>query len=424
MKLLLSGFGILCASVLTLFALAWQPPMEAVDLPSYASFSRDDVDRGASLATAGNCRECHTALGGKPYAGGYDKWTRFTIYSTNITPDLATGIGRWSERAFVRAMRQGIARDGSQLFSAFPFEHYTKLTEPDLKALYAHLMTNLPVTLQPPVKPSSFPFDVRVYQVVWKALFLRLGTYQSDPTKSPAWNRGAYLVEALAACGVCHTPRSAFGAEQVGHPLAGSPIGHWRAPPLDLSQSPARWTKEDFFSYLRGGTTKQGRAIGPMATIVTNLASLPDTDIEAIAVYLVDGNRPAGAAVEAGVLAAHQKSIEEISPEHGNGPRLYAFHCASCHENIDRTSTAASTSLSLTTALWDTEPVNFISVVLIGFNTEDSKPGSNMPSFLNTLSADDVTAIGSYLRKTRTNQPVWRTLGEMTHKIQKLLLPQ
>ena len=172
---------------------------------------------GARLAAIGNCNVCHTAPGGAPFAGGLALPTPFgTIQSTNITPDPATGIGRWSETAFVRAMREGVDREGRHLYPAFPYDHFTRVTDQDNRALYAYLMTRRPIQASPPPNDLRFPFDQRILLAGWKMLYLRQGPLAIETDRSPEWNRGRYLVEGLGHCGACHTPRDGLGAEQRG----------------------------------------------------------------------------------------------------------------------------------------------------------------------------------------------------------------
>ena len=172
------------------------------------SFAPDLVAKGEALAGGGYCGECHTAKGGAKYAGGYGMPTPFgVIYSTNITPDPETGIGRWSEAAFARAMHEGVARDGSHLFPGFPFDHFSELTDDDVKALYAYFMTRPPVRATPH-QHGTFSAQHPRPQAGWKLLFLRYGRFQPDTSKSAEWNCGAYLAQGLSHCGACHTPRN------------------------------------------------------------------------------------------------------------------------------------------------------------------------------------------------------------------------
>src|SRR5438309_7603064 len=180
-----------------------------VDAPR--SFPREQVAKGEELAHIGNCLSCHTAEGGKPYAGGTPLKTPFgTIYGTNITPDPETGIGGWSLEAFTRAMREGVDREGRHLFPAFPYDHFTKLTDEDVAALYAFVMTREPVRQEN--RRNSVPLP-RASVGIWKSRYFERGAFKPDPSRSAEWNRGAYLVEGLGHCGACHTPRNKPGAE-------------------------------------------------------------------------------------------------------------------------------------------------------------------------------------------------------------------
>src|SRR3984893_17559482 len=215
------------------FALAWRPAIAPINPPPESSFDADLIAKGEVLAGAGYCMVCHTRLGGQPFAGGYGLRTPFgTIYSTNITPDPETGIGRWPLAAFTRAMHEGISRDGSHLFPAFPYDHFTKVSDEDVEALYAYVMTRAPVKAPAMANTIPFPLKVRDLQEGWKILFFTSGRYQPNPSKSAEWNRGAYLAEGLSHCGGCHTPRNPLGAEEARKAYSGAVIDDWEAPAL------------------------------------------------------------------------------------------------------------------------------------------------------------------------------------------------
>ena len=220
------------------------------------------------------------------------------IYSTNITPDPETGIGTWSEAAFRRAMHEGVSRDGSHLFPVFSYDHFTKLSDEDVRALYAYFMTRTPV--HAPARPSGipFPFNIRYLQAGWKLLFFRPGRFEPDAEKSAEWNRGAYLALGLSHCGACHTPRNLLGAEKPGDAYGGAVIDNWVAPPLTAANpAPAPWTHEELYDYLRTGASKlHGTAAGPMFPVVQGLGALPDSDIRAIATYFADRRQGGGPA--------------------------------------------------------------------------------------------------------------------------------
>jgi len=228
------------------FAVTWQPAIAAIDPPAPQAFDAALVKRGRELAAIGNCNDCHTVRGGGSFAGGLPVPTPFgTIYSSNITPDAQTGIGRWSEAAFRRAMRSGVDRDGQHLYPTFPYDHFTNVSDEDDATLYAYLMTRPAVHAPARENALSFPLDQRFVIAGWKLLFLRRGSYQSDSSKSAEWNRGAYLVEGLAHCGSCHTPRNGFGAERPNAQFAGGDVDNWHAYAINAqSPAPVPWDAE------------------------------------------------------------------------------------------------------------------------------------------------------------------------------------
>src|ERR1700731_4161493 len=215
-RVVIGVVGVAMLGLLGFFALAWRPAIAPIDPPAAASFPAELVAKGRALAGAGYCAVCHTRAGGEPLAGGYGLRTPFgTVISNNLTPDPETGIGRWSLEAFTRAMHEGVSRDGSHLFPPFPYDHFTKVSDDDVTALYAYLMTRPPVRTEAPANTIPFPLNVRLLQEGWKILFFRSGRYQPDPSQSAEWNRGAYLAEGLSHCGGCPTPRNLLEAEKV-----------------------------------------------------------------------------------------------------------------------------------------------------------------------------------------------------------------
>src|SRR5579871_2245513 len=270
-------------------ALVWRPAIAAIDPPAPQSFDPALVRHGRELAALGNCSDCHTARGGKNFAGGRPVPTPFgTIFSTNITPDPETGIGRWPEQAFRRAMRSGVDREGRHLYPTFPYDHFTYVTDEDDRALYAYLMTRAAVRAPARANDLSFPFNQRFVVAGWKLLFLKSGTYKADSTQSAEWNRGAYLVEGLAHCGACHTPRNALGAEKASASFSGGDVDNWHAYAINAqSRSPLPWTTDALFHYLRyGWDADHGVARGPMAEVASNLSNVPESDVRAIALYM------------------------------------------------------------------------------------------------------------------------------------------
>jgi mono/diheme cytochrome c family protein len=274
--------------------LSWRPAIAPVERPNPSSFTAESISKGEVLAAVGHCVSCHTRPGGQPFAGGYGVNTPFgIIYGSNITPDPKTGIGLWSLEAFTRAMREGVARDGSHLFAAFPYNVYTGLWDEDVKALYAYLMTRPPVSSTVPANSVPFPLSIRSLEEGWKILFFRSERYRTDPAKSEEWNRGAYLAQALSDCEGCHTPRNALGALKDRDAYAGAEIDNWIAPPLTKANpSPVPWTRDELFSYLRTGIGRlHGAAAATMTPVIRDglaLAVVPDSDVRAIALYFSD----------------------------------------------------------------------------------------------------------------------------------------
>jgi mono/diheme cytochrome c family protein len=416
LKRIVIGLIVVLAVGLAGFAvLAWRPAIAPLVPAAAAGFAPETVARGEILAGAGYCATCHTARGGKPYAGGYPMRTPFgTIYSTNITPDIETGIGAWSEAAFRRAMHEGVSRDGSHLFPAFPYDHFTKLTDDDVAALYAYVMTREPVSARPPANTLSFPLNVRLLQAGWKLLFFRPGRFVAPPDRPADWSRGAYLAEGISHCGACHTPRNALGAEERGQDYAGAAVENWLAPPLTKANpSPAPWSRDELFAYLRDGVSRlHGTSAGPMSPVVHDgLVRLPDPDIQALAVYFsaideADSRSGETAPAIRRALAAEQLDTD---PQYDADARLYEAACASCHYNSGSPNKLRP-ELALNSALSLSEPTNLIHVVLDGIGAKEGAPGIVMPGFGRGFDDAKISRIAAYLRATRTSAAPWRDL--------------
>ena len=407
--------GIVIVGLLGFIVLAWRSPIAPVAPPTASSFLPELVAKGEALAGGGYCATCHTAEGGQRFAGGYAMRTPFgVIYSTNITPDPVTGIGAWSEAAFARAMREGVASDGSHLFPAFPYTHFTKLSDDDLRALYAYLMTRPPVHAPARTNGLPFPLNIRALQAGWKLLFFTPGPFHPDAAKSAEWNRGAYLAQGLSHCGACHTPRNFLGAEKDGDAYAGALVDDWIAPPLTAANpAPAPWTEDELYNYLRNGVSVlHGTSTGPMAAVVHGLSKLPDADVQATALYFADINRAGDreAAIAAAVSRAMSFASLDAGREFDDDARLYTAACASCHYNAGKAPFAVRPDLALNSALSLPDPTNLIQVMLHGISASDGMPGVVMPGFAQGLTNADIVRIAAYLRRTRTNLPPWTNL--------------
>jgi mono/diheme cytochrome c family protein len=404
--------GILIAGAIAAFALAWRPAIAAIEPPVPQSFDAALVKRGRDLAAIGNCNDCHTVRGGKAFAGGLPVQTPFgTIYSSNITPDAETGIGRWSEAAFRRAMRSGVDRDGRHLYPTFPYDHFTNVTDADDQALYAYLMTRQPVHAPAHENQLSFPLDQRLVIAGWKLLFLRHGSYRPDNTQSAEWNRGAYLVEGLAHCGACHTPRNALGAERASAQFAGGDVENWHAYAINAqSPAPVPWDADALFGYLRDGWhPDHGVARGPMAQVVSNLSEVPQSDIRAIATYMAGVfDTPTADRKRRGeaVLAQTKSPAAQASQVDAAGASIYAAACATCHE-AGRPLPYGGVNLALSTAISSPDPRNAANIVLSGVRPVEGERSPIMPGFASSMNDGQISALLNYLRARFSNQPAW-----------------
>jgi len=412
---LFAGLAAVCTAIagLVVAASPWRPAIAPITRPDVATYSAATIARGQQLAALGDCAVCHTADGGVVNAGGRPLQTPFgTIFATNITPDVETGIGAWSYPAFERAMRQGIHRDGRHLYPAFPYNHFAKTSEADLQALYAYLMAQPAVRQENRDNALAFPFNLRPLMAGWNLLFHTPAPFVTDPAKSDIWNRGAYLVEGLGHCGACHTPRNALGAEKTKAHLAGGFADGWDAPPLtSLSQAPIPWSEDEFFNYLRSGiSTFHGVAAGPMGPVVKELAALPDSDIRAMAVYLASYNPDAPTAAAQQALAAKLETITSARPvtASSQGARIYDGACAVCHEVGGPELFGSRPSLALNSNLHSATPGNLLQVILHGINAPVSGDLGTMPGFADSLDDRQVSELASYLRQRfAPDKPAW-----------------
>jgi mono/diheme cytochrome c family protein len=413
--------GVLAAlvvgSAVTVFAVVWRPAIAAID-PAQQTFANDLVKRGRALAAMGNCSNCHTARGAKDFAGAVAVPTPFgTVFSSNITPDAETGLGRWSEAAFRRAMRDGVDREGRHLYPTFPYDHFTNVSAEDDRALYAYLMTREPVAAAVPANRLSFPFDLRPLIAGWKLLFLRSETYHPDSSKSAEWNRGAYLVEGLAHCGACHTPRNALGAERASAAFSGGDVDNWRAYAINArSPSPVPWDADALFAYLRDGWhPDHGTARGPMAQVVANLSSVDPDDVRAIATYMAgvfgqpspDRRRDAES-----VLAEVKPMASRASETNKAGAAIYAATCATCHES-GRALPYGGVNLALSTAISGSDPRNLANILLAGISPREGERSPIMPGFASSMNDDQIVAVLAYLRARFSNQGAWTGVDQV-----------
>ena len=364
-------------------------------------------ERGAYLARAGNCMACHTQRGGAPYAGGRAINTPFgTVFSSNLTPDQANGIGAWSASSFWRAMHHGKSRDGRLLLPVFPYTSYTRVTREDSDALFAFLRT-LPAIAQAN-RPHAlrWPYDTQAALAVWRGLFFRPGVFQAEADQSTGWNRGAYLVQGLGHCNECHSRRNALGATDAAHPLAGGPIPmqSWLAPSLRSNEEAGvgDWSVADITALLGTGVSARGSASGPMAEVVFGSTQyLGQADLRAIAEFLRTlAGEPAAQFHLADAARASAKLLDA-------GAALYDKHCAVCHGAHGQGVAGAYPALAGSRAVQMADPVNLVQIVLRGGFapvTQANPRPFGMPPYQLLLSDTELAAVLSYVRSAWGNQ--------------------
>ena len=430
MRALLGLLGATLVGAAGFVALAWRPEIPAVEPPNRAGFDPALIARGAELTMLGNCNVCHTKAGGRAYAGGRGLQTPFgTIYATNITPDPDTGIGRWSETAFLRAMREGVRRDGSHLYPVFPYDHFTKVSGADLRAIYAFLMTREPVRADTPADVLPFPLSMRTLIAGWKLMFLKVGELGPDPVLSAELNRGAYLVEGLAHCGACHTPRNSLEAERNEAYLGGGETEGWYAPALNASTTaPVAWTADQLFAYLRNGfVPTHGVAAGPMQPVANNLGAVAEADVRAIAAYVAAlvGPPTASRSERLGKPEArgeHQPTGSRTGAQtirSADGAIIYAGACAPCHEATGQRFSARGIHLASSKVVTMPDASNLAHVILEGIAPPQASPAAMMPGFADTLSDAQVVALMTYLRSSFSDRPIWGDIEDTVRRVRR-----
>jgi mono/diheme cytochrome c family protein len=405
--------GLVAVGLAAIFA----TPSAAQNAPVSQASPSDQVDdplirQGQYLATAGDCIACHTAPGGKPFAGGLLMPTPVgNIVSTNITPSKTHGIGSYTLKDFTRAMREGKGPGGKHLYPAMPYPSYALVTDDDIMAMYAYFMRSVePVDTAPAETELPFPFNLRASMSVWNMLFLDAGTYQGDPEKGELWNRGAYLARGLTHCSACHTPRNTLMAEKRSSELAGADIGTWYAPNItpDPISGIGEWTREEVVAYMRTGRVEgKAQAAGPMAEAIDHsLQHLTDDDLNAIAVYLetVPAERLPGEEKAAHAWGAPYQELASLRGkplpqdlDQMTGAQLYDAECASCHHAQGEGSRGLP-SLFHNSAVGRLNTNNLVMAILDGVTRgHGDNPGTIMPAYRHTLSDTQIATLGTYM---------------------------
>ena len=391
---------------------------QAADAPDQTAAA---IKRGEYLAIAADCGACHTAPGGKSFAGGLPIATPLgTIYSTNITPSADFGIGRYTEEEFSRALRRGVKRDGANLYPAMPYTSYAKFSEQDAHALYLYFAQAVkPVEQRSPATELPFPMNIRMSMIGWNLLFRDTTAFVPDPQQSTEWNRGAYLVQGAAHCGTCHTPRGFLMQEQTSRALSGAQVGPWYAPNItsDPISGIGRWTKEELVAYLRTGhLSGKAQAAGSMGEAVErSFQDLTASDLDAIATYVksapavhdpADNASRSTAGTKFSELAALRgrdgiKSDNDADP---TGAELFQGNCTSCHSAEGQGSKDGYyPSLFANSATGAKNATNLIAAILYGVDRTTSGKQAFMPGFgghatdANALSDRNIVALGNYV---------------------------
>ncbi len=351
------------------------------------------AERGKYVALAADCMSCHTAPDGQPFAGGNALISAFgTLYGPNITSDAETGIGAWSKADFERALRSGVRKDGAYLYPAMPYDSYTKMTAADMEDLWTYIHAIPAVKNTVPKNTLPFPLTIRSGMAVWQDLYFTPGPFKPNAGKTAAWNRGAYLVQALGHCTDCHTPRNVAQGLEVQHQLAGATIAGWYAP--DISNDPlsklTAWKTEDLARYLKTGVGPGNvKAFGPMQEVVhDSLSQLHDADLRAMAIYLKDQPHDSSPTPASRV----KMPAESLA----RGRALYADNCSSCHQRNGKGIAGTAPALAGNDAVTAAEPYNLIMAMLEGFPAQGN--WGAMGSFANTLNDDQIADVANYVR--------------------------
>ncbi|MFK0166425.1 c-type cytochrome [Rhizobium sp. NPDC090279] len=405
---------------------------------SSAAFAAGDdaqaasVKRGAYIAIASDCSACHTAPGGKPFAGGLAIVSPVgTIFSTNITPSTTAGIGQYSEDQFARAVRRGVRGDGANLYPAMPYTSYNVLTDADIHDLYTYFQHGVePVDTVPTRTALPFPMNIRLSMMAWNLLFLGNGASEADATQSPEWNRGKYLADGPAHCSTCHTPRGFLMQELSGSYLGGGQVGPWYAPNItsDSGSGIGSWSKDELAQYLSTGSLPgKAQAAGSMGEAVEHsFSKLTQQDVAAIATY-IKTVAPLHDASDDQSRFGYGKPFSELASLRGanpirsdtdlqaSGAVLFYGNCASCHQALGQGSKDAYyPSLFHNSATGAANHDNLIATILNGVNRTTPKGQAFMPGFggkandINALNDSQVATLANYVIDNygRTGTPV------------------
>ncbi|MEX0954036.1 MAG: c-type cytochrome [Rhizobiaceae bacterium] len=358
------------------------------------------VERGRYVLITGNCQGCHTAPGEEPFAGGRGLQTPFgTIYTPNITFEPETGLGRWSRDDFWRAMHEGMAPDGSRLYPAFPYPHFSKMPRAEVDALYDYLATLPRVKKEKPENELPWPLSWRASLAGWQWMFFDPGVFEPNPEKSDQWNRGAYLVEGPAHCGGCHTEKNVAGADKESRHLMGGQLENWAAP--DIRAGPngglADWSEDDIVEFLETGRNAHTAAFSIMSEVIEySTQHMAKDDLRAIATYLKDMEGE-----ERSVPAEPGEAVMEA------GTAIYFDSCSACHASDGSGVPRFFAPLAGSGKVNGEDPTTVIRVILEGARAVPTKAHPSpltMPAFNWKLTDEQVAAVATYVRSSWGNR--------------------
>jgi mono/diheme cytochrome c family protein len=361
------------------------------------------IKRGEYLARAADCQVCHTVPGGKEYAGGLAFPLPFgTLYSTNITPEKDTGIGNYSDRDFLDAVQRGIRRDGAHLYPAMPFTSYTYMTDADALAIKAYLFSLTPLRSVNRTDTLTFPFNQRWAMGVWSLVFSKDARFEPDPAQTPQWNRGAYLAEALAHCGECHTPRNLALALDNRKKFAGALTAGWRAFNItsDRGSGVGAWSDDELFAYLSTGhASGRGTAAGPMGEAVDeSFSALAPADIHALVAYLRSVPGVASADLPSTIAPPAPASPKSgVAAADARGRRVFEQSCASCHGWTGVSAISPFATIAGARAVNDPAATNVVQIVISGTKRETPSGVVSMPAFGSSYSDSEIAAVANYV---------------------------
>lgn len=395
-----------------------------IGLCSIAAKADNNFTNGQQLVAAGDCISCHTAKDGAPFAGGLKMITPIgAVYSSNITPDKTFGIGNYSYDDFVKAVREGVAKDGRNLYPAMPYTSYAKVTDQDMRMIYDYFMTQVK-----PVKQANLESDIpwlismRWPLAVWNEIYLDNSIYQADNSQSEQWNRGAYLVQGLAHCGACHTSRGIGFAEKALDQsdqtyLTGALIDNWYAP--DLTENAisglGNWSKQDIIQFLKTGHNDKNAAFGSMSDVIKNSTQyLSDEDLTSIAVYL---KSLTSTSKHSASSTTNNTTTSLVAGDMSQpGAQEYMDNCSACHRIDGQGYTKTFPSLAGSPVVLSEKPDSLIRIVLNGSQvpvTQDAPTGLTMPDFAWRLDDLQMANLLTFIRSSWGNNAEKVTVSDV-----------